>query len=251
MSSAGNFAEHDQNIAVWFNEKLSLNGENENKQNNNNNISNFNRSTSSKYIAPTTTAHPTMCPSTIVNVHNNNQSKEFNEICKKAQAGQKLMIIMRGPAGCGKSTMANALLKQIGLLEHYNSRDFIFSSDDFFLTRRGYKFDPNLLPDAHEWNRKRVRSKAAAGWSPIIIDNTNIMVWEMQPYVQIAVMNGYVLELLEPQTTWCKSATKLSQRNVHQVPKESIQRMLDRYEKTSVAELLKVGQHIIGVMYLY
>lgn len=153
-----------------------------------------------------------------------------------------MMIIMRGASGCGKSTMASALLRQIGLLEGYNANEFIFSSDDFFMSRRGYKFDRNLLPDAHEWNRKKVNSKAAAGWSPIIVDNTNIMVWEMLPYVQIAVSHGYLLEILEPQTIWCKSASKLSQRNVHQVPKENIQRMLDRYEKTSVAELVKVGK---------
>lgn len=80
------------------------------------------------------------------------------------------------------------------------------------------------------------------------MDNTNIMIWEMLPYVQIAVKHGYILELLEPQTSWSKSASKLSQRNTHQVPKESIQRMLDRYEKSSVAMLLKVD---IVIYYLF
>lgn len=245
MSSPRNCAEHDENMTVWFKEKLSIDEANGNTQSNNHSIHNCNRSNSSKYIAPTITASPNMCPSGASNLYNSNASKEFNEICKKAQAGQKMMIIMRGAPGCGKSTMASALLRQIGLLEGYNAKEFIFSSDDFFLSRRGYKFDRNLLPDAHEWNKKKVHSKAAAGWSPIIVDNTNIMVWEMQPYVQIAVSHGYLLEILEPQTSWCKSASKLSQRNVHQVPKENIQRMLDRYEKTSVAELVKVGKGII------
>lgn len=248
MSSAGNCAEHDENMTAWLNEKLSINEADGNKQNNNHSIHNCNRSNSSKYIAPMITASPHMCPSSVSNLYNNDESEEFNEICKKAQAGQKIMIIMRGAPGCGKSTMANTLLRQIGLLEDYNAKEFVFSSDDYFQTRRGYKFDRNLLPDAHDWNKNKVHSKAAAGWSPIIVDNTNIMVWEMQPYVQIAVMHGYLLEILEPQTSWCKSASKLSQRNVHQVPKENIQRMLDRYEKTSVAELLKVGEWIIYII---
>ncbi|KAM8708253.1 hypothetical protein ACLKA7_015255 [Drosophila subpalustris] len=150
------------------------------------------------------------------------------------------MIIMRGAPGCGKSTMAKSLLQQSRLLDQYAIQDFVFSSDDYFLTRRGYEFNPNLLPDAHEWNRQRVKQKAAAGWSPIVVDNTNIMIWEMQPYVQIAVQHGYILHLLEPQTSWSKSASKLAQRNSHQVPKESIQRMLERYEKATVAVLLSL-----------
>ncbi|XP_064546054.1 uncharacterized protein LOC135433750 [Drosophila montana] len=225
MSSAGNAAEQAENLTRWFNEKLTVKEE----SNNNNNNCNAN-----KYIAPAAAAMPKMCPSST----SNNKSKEFNEICKKAQAGHKMMIIMRGPPGSGKSTMAKTLLQQIHLLEQHSITDFVHSSDDYFLTPRGYQFNPNLLPEAHDWNKHRVQRKAAAGWSPIIVDNTNTMVWEMQPYVQIAVQHGYLLELLEPQTSWRKSATELAKRNVHQVPKENIKRMLDRYEKTSVAELI-------------
>ncbi|KAH8404476.1 hypothetical protein KR222_006101, partial [Zaprionus bogoriensis] len=255
MSSAGNCAEQAEKMTLWFGDKLTIGEENTNK-------SNHNGSSTNKYMAPTPMASPHMCHSSRGNFYtsnsnnnsnnhsshnhsssnnnNNNQSKEFTEICTKAQAGHKILIIMRGAPGSGKSTLANALLQQAGLLQQYNVRDFVYSSDDYFVTRRGYEFNPNQVPEAHEWNRSRVRSKAAAGWSPIIVDNTNMMVWEMQPYVQIAVQHGYQLELLEPQTSWSKSAAKLTQRNVHQVPKESIQRMLDRYEKTSVAELLKL-----------
>ncbi|XP_034481675.1 uncharacterized protein LOC117787295 isoform X2 [Drosophila innubila] len=230
MSAAANVAEQSENMTLWFNEKLSLKEEGKKNNNSNNNMSSTN-----KYIAPATTASPKMCPTSV-----NNNNKEFNEICKKVLAGQKVMIIMRGAPGSGKSTLAKSLLQQSRLLDQYTHQDFVFSSDDYFLTRRGYEFNPTLLPDAHEWNKRRVNQKAVSGWSPIIVDNTNMMIWEMLPYVQIAVQHGYILELLEPQTNWCKSAGKLAQRNTHQVPKESIQRMLDRYEKASVAMLLKL-----------
>ncbi|KAH8307016.1 hypothetical protein KR044_003196, partial [Drosophila immigrans] len=214
-----------------------------NSHNNNNNRNNM--SGSNKYIAPSSTASPKMCPSSSSsssrNNHsvNNNQPKEFNELCKKVECGQRIMIIMRGAPGSGKTTLAKSLLQQTRLLELQPAmQEFICSSDDYFNTQRGYQFNPASLTDAHEWNKQRVAQKAAAGWSPIIVDNTNIMIWEMQPYVQLAVQHGYLLELLEPQTAWCKSASKLAQRNVHQVPKENIQRMLDRYEKASVALLL-------------
>ncbi|KAH8364071.1 hypothetical protein KR084_002085, partial [Drosophila pseudotakahashii] len=179
-----------------------------------------------------------MCPAS--NMNNNQSNKQLNSICQRAQAGHKLMIIMRGPPGSGKSTLAESLLRQAHLLGRHQVRDFVLSSDDYFWTRHGYDFNPTLLPAAHEWNQRRVREKAACGWSPIIVDNTNTMVWEMQPYVQSAVRHGYVLELLEPQTSWCKSASKLAQKNVHNVPRENIQRMLERYERTTVGELIKL-----------
>ncbi|XP_017072335.2 uncharacterized protein LOC108108713 [Drosophila eugracilis] len=174
------------------------------------------------------------------NMNNNQSNKQLNSICQRAQAGHKLMIIMRGPPGSGKTTLAKSLLRQAHLLERHEVSDFVLSSDDYFYTRRGYDFDPTLIPAAHDWNQGRVREKAAIGWSPIIVDNTNTMVWEMQPYVQTAVRYGYVLELLEPQTSWCKSASQLAQKNVHNVPRQSIQRMLDRFERTTVSDLIQL-----------
>ncbi|KAI8037932.1 uncharacterized protein LOC128259653 [Drosophila gunungcola] len=179
-----------------------------------------------------------MCPAS--NVNNNQGQKQLSSICQRVQAGHKLMIIMRGPPGSGKSTLAESLLRQAHLLERHKVRDFVLSTDDYFWTRHGYEFNPTLLPAAHEWNQRRVREKAASGWSPIFVDNTNTMVWEMQPYVQTAVRHGYVLELLEPQTSWSRSASKLAQKNTHQVPRESIQRMLERYERTTAGDLIQL-----------
>ncbi|XP_017049198.1 uncharacterized protein LOC108093584 [Drosophila ficusphila] len=175
-----------------------------------------------------------------LNTNNDQSQNQLKSICQQAQAGHKLMVIMRGPPGSGKSTLAESVLRQARLLEKHHVRDFVFSSDDYFWTRHGYEFNPTLLPAAHEWNQQRVSEKAARGWSPIFVDNTNTMVWEMQPYVKSAVRHGYVLELLEPQTSWCKSASKLAQKNVHQVPRESIQRMLERYERTTAADLIQL-----------
>ncbi|KAH8379502.1 hypothetical protein KR009_005342 [Drosophila setifemur] len=207
--------------------------------NSNSSSANNNNHTPRKYMAPAATSSFRMCPpSNAGNATINNS--QLKSICQRAQAGHKLMIIMRGPSGSGKSTLAEALLRQSCLLERHNVQDFVLSSDDYFKTRRGYEFNPTLLPAAHDWNKERVREKAVRGWSPIVVDNTNTMAWEMQPYVQIAVQYGYELELLEPQTSWSKSASKLAQKNVHQVPRESIQRMLERYERITAADLIQM-----------
>ncbi|ALC43120.1 CG7139 [Drosophila busckii] len=234
MSTAEKVAEQADNMTRWLNDKLLTSEERNNS--NINNKSNMNTN-ANKYNAPAT------MPNMRNNSNNNNQSKDFDKICKQARAGQKIMIIMRGAPGSGKSTMAKSLVQQTQHLEQYTVKDFVYSSDDYFITKRGYEFNPTLLPEAHDWNKQRVRSKAEAGWSPIIVDNTNSMSWEMMPYVQIAVECGYILELLEPQTSWAKSAGKLAQRCVHQVPRDRIQAHLDRFERTTVPDLIKMLKH--------
>ncbi|KRK05162.1 uncharacterized protein LOC6539337 [Drosophila yakuba] len=221
------------------NNNYNNNNNNRNNNNNNNNCSrNRSGGTPRKYASAGAPSSIRMCPAS--NMTSNQSNKQLSSICQRAQAGHKLMIIMRGPPGSGKSTLAESLVRQAHLLDRHQVRDFVLSSDDYFKTRHGYDFNPTLLPAAHEWNQQRVRDKAACGWSPIIVDNTNTMVWEMQPYVQCAVRHGYVIELLEPQTSWCKSASKLAQKNVHSVPRENIQRMLERYERTTAGELIQL-----------
>ncbi|XP_017102621.2 uncharacterized protein [Drosophila bipectinata] len=203
-----------------------------------------NNLTPRKYMAPGSSNSFKMCPpgsaGKTANHSNTNNNKQLISICQRVQSGQKVMIIMRGPSGSGKSTLAESLLRQSRLLDRYAVTDFVLSTDDYFKNRRGYEFNPTLLPAAHDWNKERVREKAVRGWSPIIVDNTNTMIWEMMPYVQIAVQNGYLLELLEPQTSWCKSASKLAQKNSHQVPRESIQRMLERFERAKAEDLVQM-----------
>ncbi|XP_030377050.1 uncharacterized protein LOC115625951 [Scaptodrosophila lebanonensis] len=174
---------------------------------------------------------------TIVETQDSIGNAHLDRICGIIGAGYCIMIIMRGPPGSGKSTLAALLLREAQLLENHECSDFVCSTDDFFNTPDGYRFDSTKLPAAHEWNRQRVIQKATDCWSPIIVDNTNIMIWEMLPYVQIAVDYGYIVELLEPETSWCRSADKLAQMNIHRVSVQTIERMLFRYEPASVAEL--------------
>lgn len=143
------------------------------------------------------------------------------------------MIIMRGAPGCGKSYLAREIVDMA--IESANYNNHIFSSDDFFYDRQNrYCYNAYRIPDAHEFNQKRVAAKAASGWSPIIVDNTNIRVWEMFEYVRVAVTHGYIVEILEPTTPWARSAGKLAQRNTHNVPKDKLEKMLQNYEPATV-----------------
>ena len=73
----------------------------------------------------------------------------------------------------------------------------------------------------------------------VIIDNTNTMAWEMRPYIELALNNGYKVHILEPDTPWKFKPRILAGKNSHKVPKQKIELMLDRYEKNISLDKLK------------
>lgn len=141
----------------------------------------------------------------------------------------------------GKSYLAKSLIDRTMNGDHDNH---IFSTDDFFFDRRTkqYNFDRSRLGQAHESNQFRVSQRAMNGWSPIIVDNTNMKWWEMFNYFKTAVQYGYIIKILEPNTPWRISVSKLAQRNKHGVDAEGIARMLSNYEPGSVENILHAMQ---------
>lgn len=159
----------------------------------------------------------------------------MNWFQKIAQA--KLLIIVRGPSGSGKSHITEEIKKQ------FNAP--VFSSDEFWMQGGQYNFDIEYIGDAHAWNVQRAE-KAMAGDEPVvIIDNTNSAFWEMKPYVELAQKHGYQVEFKEPdwnpklktpEGTWNVDFLEAIQgqknrQNIGKVvPRESLERMVDSYE---------------------
>ncbi|XP_036760904.2 NEDD4-binding protein 2-like 2 isoform X1 [Manis pentadactyla] len=144
------------------------------------------------------------------------QEENFNKL-------QKLLILLRGLPGSGKTTLSRILLGQ--------SRDgIVFSTDDYFHHQDGYRYNVDQLGDAHDWNQSRAKQAINQGRSPVIIDNTNTQAWEMKPYVEMAIGKGYRVEFHEPETWWKFDPEELEKRNKHGVSRKKIAQMLDRYE---------------------
>ncbi|XP_041055468.1 NEDD4-binding protein 2-like 1 [Carcharodon carcharias] len=138
---------------------------------------------------------------------------------------RKRLYLLRGLPGSGKSTLARNLKSQF-------HGAVILSTDDYFIRQDGsYLFEKYLLDEAHGWNHERARSAMSQGKSPIIIDNTNIEAWEMKPYANMARENGYEVKFREPDTPWKFDIRKLTRINTHGVPRETIERMKERYER--------------------
>ncbi|XP_054020572.1 uncharacterized protein LOC104306106 isoform X2 [Dryobates pubescens] len=136
---------------------------------------------------------------------------------------KKLLLILRGLPGSGKSTLSRILLGQ-------SREGIVFSTDDYFHQQDGYTYNAAHLGDAHDWNQRRAKQAMEQGKSPVIIDNTNTQAWEMKPYVEVALEKGYRVEFHEPDTWWKFDPEELEKRNKHGVTREKIAQMLERYE---------------------
>lgn len=155
--------------------------------------------------------------------------------------GYRILILMRGVSGSGKSYLARKIIDiTIGSDDAIYKRH-IFSTDDYFIIEGRYCYDRFRLSEAHEWNKYRVQIALRDGVSPVIVDNTNLEIWEPQPYVQAGVLNGYYIELVEPRTPWATDIAGLAKRNTHNVPHDKIKLMLQKFrDKFTVEEIMKV-----------
>lgn len=153
----------------------------------------------------------------------------FERIVNYGKSRIKVMVFMRGCPGSGKSTYAKEVLHSIGVAD---PAWFMFSADDFFVDQSTgkYIYNRELIQSAHLWNQKLVRQAASEGRSPLIIDNTHTKLWEMQDNAKVGVEYSYIIETLEPKTPWFFIEAELCRKTTHSVSRETIQRMIDRYE---------------------
>lgn len=152
----------------------------------------------------------------------------------------KLLILMRGVTGCGKSTKARALVEEYKTL--YGADAVIFSTDDFYVRDGEYKWNPAAIGHAHCWNQLRAIQAMIDNWEVVIIDNTNTQAWEARPYVQAAVKLGYDVEIVEPSTPWAFDADELAKKTTHGVPLETVRAMIARYERDLTVEKILAAE---------
>jgi len=150
------------------------------------------------------------------------------------EAQNKMLYLLRGVSGSGKSFKAKQLAGENGV---------ICSADDYFVEKGGgeYAFDSNLLGEAHQQCQNRTLDAIKAGLSPVIVDNTNTRLWEMKklkPIINLAQSLGYSVRIEEPETDWWKSRDidEMVNKNSHGVPREAIERMVGRFEDNITIE---------------
>ena len=141
---------------------------------------------------------------------------------------RKSLILMRGVPGSGKSSLAKKISDEYGAA--------ITSADFYFYNSQGvYFFDRDRLTEAHDYCFKETMNYAEANMKLIIVDNTNLEVWEMLRYAKIAKDYKYHLMLVEPLTPWKYDAKKCARYNNHGVTRESIENCLARFDRRITA----------------
>ena len=125
---------------------------------------------------------------------------------------EKVLYIVRGIPGSGKSTFAKTLGGQ-----HYEA-------DMFFIDEDGnYKFDGTKIKDAHKWCQSFVETDMMLEYPKIVVSNTFTQEWEMKPYMDLAKEHGYKVFTIVVEN-------RHGGNNVHNVPEDKIEQMANRFE---------------------
>ena len=132
----------------------------------------------------------------------------------------KILTLVRGLPGSGKSTFANTITNEFSVCE----------ADKFFYDKEGnYNFDATKLTDAHQWCREQVEIRMKDnGVNPqfyphIVVSNTFTQKWEMDAYYKLAEQYGYKVFSIIVEN-------RHEGVNQHGVPADKLEQMKNRFE---------------------
>lgn len=131
---------------------------------------------------------------------------------------QKQLIIMRGIPGSGKTTY----------IEEHFPKAVVCSSDHYFTNGDGYyEFNIDEIGNAHQQSMDKCDRAMKKGKPLIVVDNTNIQWRYMEHYVEGAEEYGYDLRFIRLSV----SVDEAYERNIHGVPRETVERFAMIFEK--------------------
>jgi predicted kinase len=167
-----------------------------------------------------------------------------NVIGVKITRPNQELIIMRGIPGAGKSTEAERLLGE-GMI---HSTDTLIeeTTGDYngYFTKMVESGDWSELGKMHHRNFLKAKMSMEQGVSPVIVDNTNIKASEPKKYVEAALKLGLSEDNIKivDVGNGGQTADILAERNTHNVPLKTIQRMMSSHKgvgKLSVKKILE------------
>jgi len=134
---------------------------------------------------------------------------------------EKILFIIRGVSGSGKSTFAKKIV----------GHDFLVcEADKYFIDKETgeYKFDFSKIKDAHKFCQDTVETYMKDSlvndqfYREIAVANTFTQEWEMEPYFKLAKEYGYAVFTIVVEN-------RHGGTNVHNVPEEKLEQMRNRF----------------------
>ena len=131
----------------------------------------------------------------------------------------KVLILLRGLPGSGKSSFANLIW----------ASQVICEADQFFYDKEGnYNFDATKLGQAHKACQEKVETFMKDNqnnhqfYPEIVVSNTSTTEKELQPYLDLALKYGYTVVSLIVEN-------RHGGKNIHGVPDEKLEAMRNRF----------------------
>ena len=125
---------------------------------------------------------------------------------------EKVLYIVRGVPGSGKTTLAKQLTANVFEADHY-----------FYDNDGNYNFIPSEIKEAHKECQQFVGFAMESNIQKIAVSNTFTQEWEMEPYFELAKKHSYKVFTIVVEN-------RHGGVNQHGVPEDKIEQMKNRFE---------------------
>ena len=125
---------------------------------------------------------------------------------------EKVLYIVRGVPGSGKTTLARQLTANVFEADHY-----------FYDNDGNYTFVPSEIKEAHKECQQFVGFAMESNIEKIAVSNTFTQEWEMEEYFKLAEKYNYKVVSLIIEN-------RHGSKNLHGVPDDKVEIMRNRFE---------------------